>query len=118
MVPLQTASGIGDTLFFAPFVLLGIAILGFGAVAVYLDHKKEMALIESGQYADADRDSRAWILGGGLLLLALGLGSVVSSFLSGGSGAVGEGVTAVFVGLAALAYYFYKRRAAAATAAV
>ena len=54
----------------------------------------------------------------GLLLLALGLGNVVSSFLSGGSGAVGEGVTAVFVGLAALAYYFYKRRVASATAAV
>ena len=115
MLPIQSGFALGELLFFAPFVLLGIAILVFGAVIVYLDHEKEMALIESGQYADVDADSRAWILGGGLLVLALGLGSVVSALLSGG--AVGDGVTAVFVGLAALAYYFYKRRVVAATTA-
>ncbi|KAB1198748.1 MULTISPECIES: hypothetical protein [Haloferax] len=113
MIPVQSGFSLGEALFFTPFVLLGVAVLVFGAVMVYLDHKKEMALIESGQYADANPDSRAWILGGGLLVLALGLGSVVSAFLSGG--AVGDGVTAVFVGLAALAYYFYKRRVVATT---
>ncbi|KAB1188056.1 MULTISPECIES: hypothetical protein [Haloferax] len=115
MIPVQSAFGLGDALFFTPFVLLGVAILVFGAVMVYLDHRKEMALIESGQYADANPDPRAWILGGGLLVLALGLGSIVSAFLSGG--AVGDGVTAVFLGLAALAYYFYKRRVVATTTA-
>ncbi|WP_416841000.1 hypothetical protein [Haloferax sp. DFSO52] len=115
MISIQSGFTLGDALFFVPFVLLGVAILVFGGVVVYFEHKKEMALIESGQYADANTDSRAWILGGGLLVLALGLGSVVSAFLSGG--AVGDGVSAVFVGLAALAYYFYKRRVVAATTA-
>ena len=115
MFPVQSGFGLGDVLFFTPFVILGVAILVFGAVMVYLDHKKEMALIESGQYEEVNPDPRAWILGGGLLLIALGLGSTISSFLAGN--AVGDGVTAIFVGLAALAYYFYKRRVVAATTA-
>ncbi|ELZ54984.1 MULTISPECIES: hypothetical protein [unclassified Haloferax] len=114
MVPIQSF-GVGDVLFFAPFVVLAVVIFAFAGAVVYLEHRKEMALIESGHYDEVGRDSRAWILGGGLLVLAIGLGSVVSAFLSGG--AVGDGVTAVFVGLAALAYYFYKRRAVGTTAA-
>ncbi|ELZ94139.1 hypothetical protein C440_10978 [Haloferax mucosum ATCC BAA-1512] len=115
MIPIQSGSGLADALFFTPFVILGIAIIGFGTAILYLEYRKEMALIESGQYADVNNDPRAWILGGGLLLLALGLGNVVSSVLSGGT--VGEGITAAFVGLAALVYYFYKRQAVAAAGA-
>ncbi|KAB1193848.1 hypothetical protein GJR96_10530 [Haloferax sp. MBLA0076] len=115
MIPIQSGFSLGDVFFFLPFALLGVAILTFGVVIAYLEHRKEMALIESGQYAEVNSDSRAWILGGGLLVLALGLGSVVSALLSGS--AVGDGVTAVFVGLAALAYYFYKRRTVTATTA-
>ncbi|ELZ66875.1 hypothetical protein C5B91_11675 [Haloferax sp. Atlit-10N] len=115
MVPIQSTFGLGDALFFVPFVVIAVVIFAFAGAVVYLEHRKEMALIESGHYDEVGRDSRAWILGGGLLVLALGLGSVVSALLSGG--AVGDGVTAVFVGLAALAYYFYKRRTVGTTAA-
>ncbi|MGB9955868.1 hypothetical protein ACOZ4B_05715 [Haloferax prahovense] len=115
MVPIQSMFGLSDALFFVPFVALAVVIFAFAGAVVYLEHRKEMALIERGQYDEASRDSRAWILGGGLLVLALGLGSVVSALLSGG--AVGDGVTAVFVGLAALAYYFYKRRTVGTTVA-
>ncbi|MFC7202098.1 hypothetical protein ACFQJC_01115 [Haloferax namakaokahaiae] len=113
MNPLQITEMFEGLIFFLPFVLLVVVMLAFLAGIAYFEHKKEMALIESGQYLAADRDPRAWILAGGLVVLALGLGDVVSSLLSGTD--FSGGITAVFLGIAALAYYFYKRRALAAT---
>ncbi|WP_424016956.1 hypothetical protein ACOZ4N_13855 [Halorientalis pallida] len=88
-----------------------IAVVGLGLALVlaiaYMDHRKEMRLIEEGAYAEAAEDSRAWILAVGLLLVAVGLGTGIESYLA--SGGV-DGITAVFVGLAALAYYVIKRR--------
>ena len=90
------------------FVLVVMFVtFGFIAVVVYLEHRKEMALIEAGEYGKVE-DSRAWILAVGLLLVAIGVGSVVESVLAGG--VVGEGITAALVGVAALVYYWIKRR--------
>lgn len=85
-------------------------LAGFGllTVALYVDHRKEMALIESGAYAEVRADARAWILGGGLLLLAVGLADIVRTLVQGG--VPSEGFFAAFVGGAALVYYYLKRR--------
>ena len=98
---------------FEGVVALGMIFLVFGlglALVLgiaYMDHRKEMRLIEEGAYAEAAEDSRAWILAVGLLLVAVGLGNAIESYL-GGAGI--EGITAFLVGLAALAYYAIKRR--------
>ncbi|SEN44027.1 hypothetical protein SAMN05216388_1003116 [Halorientalis persicus] len=88
------------------FVVFGLGLALVLGIA-YMDHRKEMRLIEEGAYAEAAEDSRAWILAVGLLLVAIGLGNAIESYL-GGAGI--EGITAFLVGLAALAYYAIKRR--------
>jgi len=95
-------------------LVFGLAALGilFVLGIVYMEHRKEMALIEAGAHEEVTEDGRAWILGGGLLLVAIGLGTVVEALLAGE--AVDGGVTALFVGLAALVYYAVKRRQSAA----
>jgi uncharacterized membrane protein HdeD (DUF308 family) len=91
------------------FVVGTLAVIfGFVLAIVYLEHRKEMALIEAGAYAEVREDTRAWILGGGLLLLAVGIGSVVEALVTGS--AIGNGITAALVGVAALVYYWLKRR--------
>jgi hypothetical protein len=99
---------LADALVLLPFAAIALAVLGFGGLLLYLEHRKEMALIETGQYDEYRRDSRAWVLGGGLVLLALGLADVVTALLAGSTPQ--EGVAAAFLGLAGLAYYFYRRR--------
>ncbi|MDS0299268.1 hypothetical protein NDI76_11005 [Halogeometricum sp. S1BR25-6] len=104
-LPIQSI--LGDAAFFVPFAVFGLGALGLAFYLSRLEHEKEMALIEAGEYRQLRTDGRAWILGG-LLLGALGLADVTTTFLAGG--VPQEGVAAAFVGLAALAYYFYKRR--------
>lgn len=104
--PIQSI--LGDAAFFVPFAVFALGALGLAFYLSRLEHEKEMALIEAGQYRQLRNDSRAWILGGGLLLAALGLADVTTTLLAGG--VPQEGVAAAFVGIAALAYYFYKRR--------
>jgi hypothetical protein len=90
-------------------VLALVAVL-FGVVfafVVHLEHRKEMALIESGQYP-VDADSRAWALAGGLLALAVGVGQVVVGLAN--EGVLGPGVTLALVGIAGLVHYHRKRR--------
>lgn len=90
------------------FVLVVVGLgLGLVLAIAYMDHRKEMRLIEEGAYAEAAEDSRAWILALGLLLVAIGLGNAVEAFLGGTEI---DGITAFLVGLAALAYYAIKRR--------
>ena len=95
------------------FVVFGLGLALVLGIA-YMDHRKEMRLIEEGAYAEAAEDSRAWILAVGLLLVAVGLGNAIESYL-GGAGI--EGITAFLVGLAALAYYAIKRRQGQSSAA-
>ena len=90
------------------FFTLILATVVLAGGITYLEHRKEMALIEAGMYDPEAADSRAWVLGGGLILLALGLAEVTTLLVGG---VPQEGIAATFVGLAALAYYFYKRRA-------
>ncbi|WP_239524275.1 hypothetical protein [Halogeometricum borinquense] len=106
LTPMQSI--LGDVAFFTLFGFCVLAFLGAVVYIVRLEHRKEMALIEAGQYEQLRADSRAWILGGGLVLVALGLADVTTTLLAGG--VPQEGVAAAFVGFAALAYYFYKRR--------
>ncbi|WP_193363637.1 hypothetical protein [Halogeometricum pallidum] len=106
MTPIQFL--LGDAAFFLPFAVFALGALGLVFYLSRLEHEKEMALIEAGEYQQLRNDSRAWILGGGLLVGALGLADVTTTLLAGG--VPQEGVAAAFVGLAALAYYFYKRR--------
>jgi hypothetical protein len=90
------------------FVLVVVGLgLGLVLAIAYMDHRKEMRLIEEGAYAEAAEDSRAWILALGLLLVAIGLGNAIEGYLGGTEV---EGITAFLVGLAALAYYAIKRR--------
>ncbi|SFR60511.1 hypothetical protein [Halogeometricum limi] len=106
LTPIQSI--LGDAVFFGGFALIVLAMLGLVVYITRLEHAKEMALIEAGEYQQLRNDRRAWVLGGGLVLVALGLADVTTTFLAGG--VPQEGVAATFVGLAALAYYFYKRR--------
>ena len=87
-------------------VLVAFALVAFGALVVFLDHRRTMALIEAGEYRSAD--GRAWVLGGGLLALAVGLGQTVEVYVA--SGAVGDGPTLALVGVAALVYWAIRRR--------
>ena len=109
-------SVVGDVAFFVPFAVFALGALGLAFYLVRLEHEKEMALIEAGEYRQLRTDGRAWILGGGLLLAALGLADVTTTLLAGG--VPQNGVAAAFVGAAALAYYFYKRREDRADSAV
>lgn len=102
---------------FLPSDGLFALVLVFGMVAfglllslgiAYMDHRKEMALIEAGAYDEVSEDTRAWILGGGLLLVAIGLGTLAETLLSGGT--IDNGITVALVGVAALVYYVVKRR--------
>lgn len=91
-------------------VALGILmILGI----VYMEHRKEMKLIEAGAYEQVKEDSRAWILAVGLLLVAVGVGNMLEDAIAGVP--VVDGITAALVGIAALVYYGIKRRQSAAT---
>ncbi|SFG39577.1 hypothetical protein SAMN04488063_1908 [Halopelagius inordinatus] len=108
MIPLQIGFGLDDAMFLVPFFVLVLAMVALAGGITYLEHRKEMALIDAGMYDPEAADPRAWILGGGLVALALGLADVTTTLLAGG--VPQEGVAATFVGLAALAYYFYKRR--------
>mgnify|MGYP000397321614 CR=1 FL=1 len=93
-------------------VLVAFAVVAFGAWVVYLDHRRTAALIEAGEYR-AD-DGRAWVLGGGLLAVAIGLGQTTESYAA--TGAVGDGPTLALVGVAALVYWAVRRRERAVTA--
>lgn len=87
-------------------VLVAFALVAFGAWVVYLDHRRTVALIEAGEYRAAD--SRAWVLGGGLLALAIGVGQTVESYAA--TGTIGDGPTLALVGVAALVYWTIRRR--------
>lgn len=76
------------------------------ALVEYFDYRKRSQLIEAGLYEP--RDDRAWILAGGLLLTAVGVGTFVESVLA--QGAAGDGITIGLVGLAAVVYYYLKGR--------
>jgi Asp/Glu/hydantoin racemase len=104
-----------DGVFALGFALLVVAlgivmILGI----VYMEHRKEMKLIEAGAYEAVKEDSRAWILAVGLLLLAVGVGNMLEDAIAGVP--VVDGITAALIGIAALVYYGIKRRQSAATA--
>jgi uncharacterized membrane protein HdeD (DUF308 family) len=98
----------GDVAAIAVVVGTLVVVFGFALAIVYLEHRKEMALIEAGAYGQVREDTRAWVLAGGLLLLAVGIGTLVESLLTGT--AVGDGITVALVGVAALVYYWVKRR--------
>jgi hypothetical protein len=103
-----------DGVFALGFALLVVAlgilmILGI----VYMEHRKEMKLIEAGAYEQVKEDSRAWILAAGLLLLAIGVGNMLEDAIAGVP--VVDGITAALIGVAALVYYGIKRRQSAAT---
>lgn len=90
--------------FLAVVVLAGTA---FAGALLYLDHRKTMALIESGQYEAERRERNTWILAAGLLLVAVGLGQAVEAVAAG---TPPEGLTLALVGGAALVYYVVRRR--------
>lgn len=96
-----------DLAAFGFLALIVLVTIGFFGVLVYLDHRKTMALIETGQYTEATRDESAWILAAGLLLVAVGVGQAVEAVAAG---TPIEGLTVAFVGVAALAYYALRRR--------
>jgi hypothetical protein len=105
---------LADLAVFGFLALVVLATVGLVGALAYLDHRKTMALVETGQYAASERDSRDWVLAVGLVLVAIGLGGIAETLVAG---APIEGLTTAFVGLAALAYYAVKHRATAAPAA-
>ena len=94
-----------DTLMFGVLILAFVAVVGG---IVYLEHRKEMALIEAGAYPERGADN--WILGAGLVLVALGVANVVNVLWQ--NGVPGEGLAMALLGVAALVYYYIKRRGA------
>lgn len=95
-----------DLVAFGFLALVVLVTIGFFAAVLYAEHRKTMALIETGQYADA-RDDPTWVLAAGLLLVAIGVGQAVEALAAG---APLEGLTVALVGVAALAYYGIQRR--------
>ena len=107
MVPLRTLDGGVFGL-----VVVGLAFLtglAFFAAILYTEHRKEMKLIETGQYAEP-RESGAWVLAAGLLLLALGLADLLRAVWTGT--VPDDGLTLTLLGVAALVYFAYRRREA------
>ncbi|AUV82817.1 hypothetical protein C2R22_15195 [Salinigranum rubrum] len=96
-----------DLAAFGFLTLVVLAVTGFVGALLYLDHRQTMALIASGQYADAKRDGRAWVLAAGLVLVAIGVGQAAESVAAG---MPPEGLTLALVGVAALVYYVVRRR--------
>lgn len=96
-----------DLAVFGFLALVVVAATAFAGALLYLDHRQTMALVESGQYADAKRDGRVWMLAAGLLLVAIGVGQAVEAVAAG---APPEGLTVALVGCAALVYYAVRRR--------
>ena len=115
---LAALPSVADAAVFGFLALVVVLTLGLVGALAYLDHRKTMALVESGQYveaeAEADAGAPTWVLAVGLVLLAIGLGGVAEALVAGASV---EGLTTAFVGLAALAYYALKRRANGAAVA-
>ena len=107
---LAALPSVADAAVFGFLALVVVLTLGLVGALAYLDHRKTMALVESGQYVEVEVDAGAptWVLAVGLVLLAVGLGEVAEALVAG---APVEGLTTAFVGLAALAYYALKRRA-------
>jgi MYXO-CTERM domain-containing protein len=108
MVPVPLQIGGEGTLILVGMGLLLLAVLALVGVVAYTEHRKEMALIESGQYAAATAEPAPWILAAGLVLLAVGLADVVRAAWTGT--VPQEGLTLAALGLAALAYYWFRRR--------
>ena len=104
-IPLQSLFETVDALVFGVLILAFVAVVGG---IVYLEHRKEMALIEAGAYPERGADN--WILGAGLVLVALGLADVVNALWQ--SAVPGEGLAMALLGVAALVYYYIKHRGA------
>jgi MYXO-CTERM domain-containing protein len=108
MVPVPLQVGGESTLILVGMGLLLVAVLALVGIFAYTEHRKEMALIESGQYAAENVQPAPWVLAVGLLLLAVGLADVVRAAWAGT--VPGDGLTSAALGLAALAYYWFRRR--------
>ncbi|MFB6107965.1 MAG: hypothetical protein ABEJ82_03870 [Haloplanus sp.] len=107
MVPLQVpGEGILGLALVGLVFLVGLAF--FGAI-LYTEHRKEMRLIETGQYR-AGEGAGTWVLAVGLLLVALGLADLLRAAWLGV--VPDDGLTLTFLGLAALAYFAFRRREA------
>jgi MYXO-CTERM domain-containing protein len=104
-VPLQIGEGL---VVLVGMGLLFVAVLALVGVFAYTEHRKEMALIESGQYAAENVQPAPWVLAAGLLLLAVGLADIVRAAWAGT--VPGDGLTSAALGLAALTYYWFRRR--------
>ncbi len=78
-------------------VVLGIAL---GALVVYWDHRRDLALIEKGLYQPVSRSQSflAW----GLVVLGIGVGLFSGSFWVGMPEIELAGVVVTFVGIALL----------------
>jgi hypothetical protein len=91
-------------------LVVGLIVLGaialFGAV-LYTEHRKEMKLIETGQYPEGGESDR-WVLAAGLVLLALGLADLLRAAWVGES--PGNGLTLALLGVAALVYVAFRHR--------
>jgi predicted transporter len=106
MVPLQLVS---DVLGLAVIGLVALVGLAFFAAILYTEHRKEMKLVETGEYAEA-QESGTWMLAAGLLLLALGLADLLRAVWTGT--VPEDGLTLTLLGIAALVYVAFRRREA------
>lgn len=80
-----------------------LAMVAFGAAALYFAHRQTVLRIETGAH-DGERADRRWILAVGLVLLAVGVANSVEAAVVGDL--AGLELTVAAVGAAALAYYF------------
>jgi hypothetical protein len=89
-------------------LVVSAGFFGFLALVYYLEWRKEMRLIEAGEYRQEAVGS--WVLAAGLVALAVGLASVVNAVARGV--VPDEGLVLAFLGVAGLVYYHLRRREA------
>jgi len=92
------------------WILIPLAGIGLGALAIYTEHRRKMAMIEKGLNPDARKESTAQEkLSGALVTAGVGAAFTLFYFLTGTSAwALLVGLIVFFVGLGRTIAFFYR----------
>ncbi len=87
-----------------PFVFIVLIIGGLPALAIYLDHKKKMAMIEKGLVPEDEKPKPENRLGWGIAILGIGISLVVAMLFQLNNYVI-VGLIFVSIGIALLTSY-------------
>ncbi len=88
-------------------ILIILSIFGFLIVMVYLDHKKDMAMIEKGLIFENKKNSPENLIGWGIAILGIGM-SLIISWTFNLNDNVMMGFVLISIGVALLISYLIK----------